>query len=300
LAIAAAGADFATFDQEGNTPMTFLAANAPSTATGGDLAKLILAAVSAGENPRALGGVDSVAKLEGMIGADGRIGGEMDTFVAHVLAVLALRSAERPIPAETILFITDAQQEGGGWAWDGSAETTADTNTTAFAVQALVAGGEASDGDAVSAALVYYEGIQNDDGGWPYQSPSDFGTATDANSTAVTIQAILAAGQDPAGESWTVNDAATPYQALEELQNESGAFAWQAAIPDDNLLATVQALPALVGKPFPLVTMDVGDAAEGSPGALPDTGGAVPSPAMVLIASGLALAGGGLAYRRRQ
>jgi LPXTG-motif cell wall-anchored protein len=71
-------------------------------------------------------------------------------------------------------------------------------------------------------------------------------------------------------------------------------------MPDDNLLATVQALPALAGKPFPLATMDVGDAAESSPGTLPDTGGAVPSPAMALIASGLALAGGGFAYRRRR
>jgi hypothetical protein len=222
----------------------------------------------------------------------------MDTFVAHVLAVLALRSAERPIPAETIAFITDAQQEGGGWAWDGTAETAADTNTTAFAVQALIAAGVASASDEVSAALAYYEGIQNDDSGWPYQSPSDFGTATDANSTAVTIQAILAAGQDPAGEPWTSSEGTTPVQALGELQNESGAFAWQAAIPDDNLLATVQALPALAGEPFPLTTMDVGDAAESLPGTLPETGGAVPSLALALIASGLALAGGGLAYRR--
>ena len=202
------------------------------------------------------------------------------------------------MPVETIAFITDAQQEGGGWAWDGSAETTADTNTTAFAVQALIAGGEASDSDAVSAALTYYEGIQNDDGGWPYQSPSDFGTATDANSTAVTIQAILASGQDPAGEAWTSSEGNMPIPALEELQNESGAFAWQAAMPDDNLLATVQALPALAGKPFPLATMHVGDA-EAPPATLPDTGGVVLSPAMALIASGLALAGGGLAYRRR-
>jgi hypothetical protein len=298
LAIVAAGADLATFDQGGNTPLTYLGANAPSAATGGDLAKLILAAVAAGENPRSLGGVDSVARLEGMIGTDGRIGGDMDTFVAHVLAVLALKSAERPLPVETIAFITDAQQEGGGWAWDGSAETTADTNTTAFAVQALIAGGEASDSAAVSAALTYYEGIQNDDGGWPYQSPSDFGTATDANSTAVTIQAILASGQDPSGEAWASSEGNTPFPALEELQNESGAFAWQAAMPDDNLLATVQALPALAGKPFPLATMHVGDA-DASPATLPETGGAVPSPAMALVASGLALAGGGLAYRRR-
>jgi hypothetical protein len=161
LAIIAAGADPTAFDQGGNTPLTYLTANASSATTGGDLAKLILAVVAAGENPRTFGGVDSVAKLESLIGADGRIGGEMDTFVGHILAVLALRSAQRSLPAESIDYVTDAQQEGGGWAWDGSAETASDTNTTAFAVQALVASGGAAGSDAVSSALAYYEGIQN-------------------------------------------------------------------------------------------------------------------------------------------
>jgi prenyltransferase beta subunit len=299
LAIVAAGGNPATFEQGGNMPLTYLAANASLASTGGDLSKLILAAIAAGENPRQFGGVDSVAKLEGLIGEDGGIGGEMDTFVAHTLAVLALASAERPIPAVAVDYIKVAQQENGSWAWDGSAATAGDTNTTAFAVQALVAAGEASDRDAVSNALAYYKGIQNDDGGWPYQNPSDFGTATDANSTAVTIQAIIAAGQDPMGAGWATADGSTPVSALEALQNESGAFAWQAAIPDDNLLATVQALPALAGKAFPLATMDVGAAAPAAPATMPETGGVVFDLALTLVLSGLALAGGGYALRRK-
>ena len=142
LAIVAAGGDLATFDQDGNTPLTYLEANASSATSGGDLSKLILAAIAAGENPRDLGGVDSVAKLESLFDAGGRIGGEADTFVSHVLAVLALASAQRPIPAAAVDYIKDAQQENGSWAWDGTAETAGDTNTTAFAVQALVAAGE--------------------------------------------------------------------------------------------------------------------------------------------------------------
>ncbi len=303
LAIVAADGDPAAFDQGGSTPVTYLAANAGSATSAGDLAKLILAAIAVGENPRAFGGADSVAKLEALSGADGRLGGEFDTFVAHTLAVLALSSAQRPIPAAAVDVIRDAQQENGAWAWDGSSETAADTNTTAFAFQALIAAGEAPDGDTVAGALAYYHAVQNDDGGWPYQNPSEYGTDTDANSTAVTIQAILAAGHDPAGAEWTTEGGNTPLAALEALQNESGAFAWQAAMPDDNLLATVQALPALAGLAFPFTTMDVGPAPEvaplPAPETVPETGGAVLGLAGWLLVTGLALAGSGFVLRRR-
>jgi squalene cyclase len=300
LAIVASDGELAAFAQDGKTPLSYLETQAPSAASAGDLAKLILAAVAAGTNPRQLGNVDSVAKLEALTGADGRIGSDVDTFVSHTLAVLALKSAQRPVPTAAVELIRTAQQENGSWAWDGSAATAGDTNTTAFAVQALVAAGEAFDSDAVTNALAYYKGIQNEDGGWPYQNPSEFGTATDANSTAVTIQAILAVGQDPAGEEWTVTGGGTPLSALESLQNESGAFAWQEAMPDDNLLATVQALPAVAGKAFPFATMDVGEASVASPVTMPQTGAAVANLALPLVLVGLALAGSGYALRRRR
>ncbi len=297
LAILAAGSSPADFEQDGNTPLSYLENNAPSATTAGDLAKLILAAIAAGENPRQFGGVDSVAKLEGLLAAGGRIGTEADIYVSHILAVLALASAERPVPTSAIDLIKNAQQEDGSWAWDGSAETDGDTNSTAFAVQALIAAGEALDSEAVTQALAYYRGIQNDDGGWPYQNPSTYGTATDANSTAVLIQALIAAGQDPAGADWTIGGN-TPVAALEALQNDSGAFAWQATVPDDNLLATLQALPALAGKAFPFATMDVGEAV--APATMPATGGTAIQPALMLLGGGLALVGGGYALGRRR
>jgi hypothetical protein len=300
LAIVAVGGDPATFDSGGNTPLSYLAVNAPSAATGGDLAKLILAVIAAGQDPREFGGVDSVTKLESMLGADGKIGNEMDTLVGHSLAILALKSAQRPVPAVAVDYVKSAQQESGAWAWDGSAETAADTNTTAFAVQALVVADDTASSDAVTHALVYYKAIQNEDGGWPYQNPSDYGTGTDTNSTAVTIQALIAANQDPVGTDWATVEGNTPLSALEALQNESGAFAWQAAVPDDNLLATVQALPAIAGKAFPLATVAAGEATVMAPATIPATGGVAANLMLPLILSGLALVGGGWALSRRR
>lgn len=306
LAILSVDGDLVAFDQEGNTPLTYLAANAASVATAGDLAKMILAVSAAGENPREFAGLDAVAKLESMAGADGRIGGDADTFVAHILSVLALSGVQRPVAPAAIDLIKNAQQDEGGWSWDGTDATPADTNTTAFAVQALVAAGEPASGEAITKALAYYKAIQNVDGGWPYQNPSEYGTDTDANSTAVAIQALIAAGQDPAGADWTSAEGNTPLAALEALQNDSGAFAWQAAMPDDNLLATVQALPAVAGKAFPLVTIRVGEAtaaaapAAPAPETTPETGGAAVNLLWPMVLGGASLLGGGYAFRRKK
>ena len=313
-AIVAAGGDPATFEQGGNSTLDYLAANAAAVDNAGDLAKLIMAAVAAGQNPRTFGNTDSVARLEAMAGSDGRYATANDTFVSHLLAVLALASVRRPISDAAVDQIVQAQQENGGWAWDGSEATPADTNSTALAVQALAAAGQAGS-EAVAAALDYYRAIQNEDGGWPYQSPSDFGTATDANSTAVSIQALIAAGEDQA--AWESSGGVTPAANLEAFQNESGAFAWQAAMPDDNLLATVQAIPALAGKAFPMTTMDVGQASAASvaatatptpastvspeaPSTVPETGGAGLDPALLLSITGLGLAAAGYALRLRR
>jgi prenyltransferase beta subunit len=300
LAIVAVEGDPASFDQGGNTPLTYLAEHGSEATLGGDVAKSILAAIAAGENPRTLVEGDPVTRLESMIDESGKIGIEGDTLVGHSLAILALKSAMRPMPTEAVDYLKAAQQENGAWAWDASQETPGDTNTTAYAVQALVAAGEPADDEILNRAQVYYKEVQNDDGGWPYQVPSDFGTDTDANSTAVTIQAVIALGQDPAGEDWTTVKGSTPLSALETLQNPNGAFAWQAAVADDNLLATVQALPAVAGKAFPFALLDVGEPVATTPATMPETGGHGLNLALPLILGGLVLAGGGYALLRKR
>ena len=62
----------------------------------------------------------------------------------------------------------------------------------------------------------------------------------------VAIQAFIAAGEDP-----TTLEHGDLLTALLTFQTESGAFQFQPAFPDDSLLATAQAVPALLLAAFP-------------------------------------------------
>jgi hypothetical protein len=306
FAIVAGGEDPATWSQAGSTPISFLESQADSALdTPGDTAKLILAAVAASRDPRDFGGVDLVSSLEAKLGDDGLYGGaEAGNVVSQSLAILALKSAGRPIPASAVAWLVGVQLEDGSWSWNGDTTPgSGDSNSTALALQALVAAGEQD--PVVNKALEYLHGIQNEDGGFPYQKPSNFGSDTDANSTAYVIQALIATGNDPASSDWTVGGN-TPLTALAELQLESGAFAWQVAVPDENFLASAQAVPALEGKAFLGVAGVMREGEATAPAQLPATGGVSPEGSyrlpvwgLALVVTGLALSKAGLILRRR-
>jgi len=164
------------------------------------------------------------------------------SYFVHALVLLAISATVSPEQARTVDsgVLLAAQHADGGWSFDG--KPMSDTNTTALAVQALIASGQG--GDATTRALAYLEGTRAPDGLYPYSA--DAADGGDANSTAYVIQAKIAANADPA-------EIARATAALRTLQGPSGAFAYQAAAPDDNLLATLQAVPALTGHAFPRI-----------------------------------------------
>lgn len=165
----------------------------------------------------------------------------------NVWGILGTAALSETVPASAVEALTAQQQPNGGWEWQ--AGFGADTNTTALAIQALIAAGAAPGDPAVAAALDFLQTAQQPDGGFVY-NPAAPDLGSDANSTAYAVQALVAAGEDTAGERWTVEDV-TAYDFLLSLQQPDGSLVWQAGTPA-NLLATAQAIPALLGRPYPL------------------------------------------------
>jgi hypothetical protein len=240
LAISSAGQEAAQWTIGGNDPLAALRAAVEGGAVegAGGFSKVALAVQAAGLDVHSFGGVDLTAVIleDHNAGAGLFGGGPYDT----ALAIQALQAAGAALPGGVIDGLLATRLPDGAYAFNGDLTPgTGDSNTTAMVVLALLAAGEA---DGAAPSLEYFRTTQNDDGGWTYQKPSAFGEATDANSTALVMQALVAAGEDLA--AW--ND---PASALLSLQQPSGAFAFNAATPGDNLLATVQAIPALASPP---------------------------------------------------
>ena len=163
-------------------------------------------------------------------------------------AILGTVAMSESVPVSATTYLKSQAQPNGGWEW--SPGWGADTNTTALALQALIAAGEPISSSTVASALAFLETAQNEDGGFPYDlSPNG---PSDANSTGYVTQALIAAGEDPLSARWTVS-ATTPISYLLALQLPDGRFEWQLGT-GANQLATQQVIPALLGRAHPAVS----------------------------------------------
>ena len=324
LAVATTGENAFTWSNGGKTPLDFLKANIGSVKKAGDLAKVVLALTANGMTPRTVLEIDLIKKLETMIGSDGKIGGDADFINEHCVAMIALKSAFRPTNPQTVTYLANKQLKDGTWSWNGDmTEGSGDNNTTALSVIALAAAGVPADNGQIQKAMEHLKKQQNADGGFPYINPSPYGTDSDSNSTAVVMWAIIAVGQDPSGATWKYmyQDGTSVYDRIVAFQNDSGAFRWQDAMPDDNFLSTVQALIALEKKTLPFAKFDVDQPVKPTPtpepadetttGAtepttekaepelLPVSGASLWLYAVMLLGSGAALTSIGLKLRKR-
>jgi len=166
----------------------------------------------------------------------------------HAWAMLGTAAMSETVPAAAAEHLKSVQLPGGGWEW--GAGWGADTNSTALAIQALVIAGEHATSTAVISGLAYLASAQNEDGGFPYDPQSQWGTDSDANSTAYVVQALLAAEEDPLTATWTISDS-NPVSYLLGMQLDNGAFEWQKGF-GANQFATQQAIPALLYRLLPV------------------------------------------------
>jgi hypothetical protein len=295
LAIVAAGQDPASYVQGGNTPISFLESKtADIVKAPGGAGKLLHVVETLGMDGKSFGGINLVDTINSTYNAaTGQYGPDV---IGHAFSILGLTAAGQSVPDKAIVFLDSMQTQDNGWSFSGEkGPGAADTNTTSVVMQVYVALGvdDQSHEHMLRAAWLYLMSQQNPDGGFPYQQGSEFGSESDANSTAYAVQALLSIGGSA--------DAAKPMQYLLSLQKPNGAFQWKRSEPDDNAGATYQAVPALLGATLASptgVTAPPNPAPNIQPG-MPRTGSNDASPVVPLAAlSALALWAGILTRRK--
>lgn len=177
-----------------------------------------------------------------------------------LLGVAAGGAGSTPAAKAAVAWLVRQQCDDGGWQYyradltkpctppDPATYSGEDTNSTAVAVEALAALGASPRVDPIQ----FLRGGQNADGGFGYVP----GAGTDPDSTGLVMQAFAARGLDPAGVR--SSSGKSPYDAVLGYQlgcsapaaDRGGFYAFDPASPD--ALATAQALPGLVDKPYPL------------------------------------------------
>ncbi|MBN1995208.1 MAG: hypothetical protein JW953_21140 [Anaerolineae bacterium] len=164
-------------------------------------------------------------------------------------AMMGLVAGRETVPVTAANYLTGLMRAGGCWAWgsDPAWYPNCDTNGTALAVQALLASGVPTDNIAVVSGTTWLKSAQNSDGGFPYDPQSAWGTASDTNSTAYVLQALLAAQQNLSMLMY-----GTPVDYLLSMQQVSGQFYWQGSSPGmDAQSPTRQAILPLLDRPLP-------------------------------------------------
>jgi prenyltransferase beta subunit len=229
-ALVASGVDPNGVTNNGNSAIDWIYTQTGSLQSTGVAAKFLLALVLARRSTVAPNGFDFVARVAGALDPTTSLYDPNPTGNAY--ALISLRAAGQRIPRRALDAWAALQRADGGWS-SGDAPVISDTNTTAAAVVALIVNGRRS---PVPAALSYFRSQQSPDGGFPFSTV--FGTTSDANSTGLTILALLAAGQNLA--NWE-QGGVDPVERLLQLQNPSGAFRFSDEFPGDNAFATFQA-----------------------------------------------------------
>ena len=199
--------------------------------------------------------------------------------------ILGTATLSDTIPVSAVQSLKASQQANGGWELFAGFGT--DTNSTALALQALVAAGEPVTSTSIVSGLTYLEKAQNADGGFPYSPDSPWGTDSDTNSTAYVVQALFATDEDPLTGTWSVTSS-NPISYLLSMQLDDGSFEWQTGFGSDQI-ATQQAIPALLHRPVPMRVDDL-DACYGISGQVV---GGVDDSASPLTGVGIEAAGAG-------
>ena len=215
----------------------------------GQAGKVARAVALAGGNPRDVGGLNLISIIRSAYDpATGRF--HRTLLYRHTMAIEGLLRAGELVPSGAYNALIRAQLPDGSWFWsfDGA---QGDVDTTGRVMQLL--GGQAYLGclSAYDRGAAYLTAAQTAAGGWGVYPPPNT-NPPNANSTALVIAGLRAAGYDPQAAQFQRGGRGA-LDTLLSFQATSGAFVYiqQTGMEESRLMATVDALNALMQ---PLVT----------------------------------------------
>lgn len=250
----------------GNSAYTYLASPASGATTNADRTGLLVQALAAGRrNPTNFGGQNTLGLLEGPGGtAGGFYNPATGDFFDHdgestnaaydqsnaILGLLVSRNPAYPVPPKAVTALLNLQDPNGGW----SAEGVDNSNSTAMAMMTLASVGVHS---ADQAAFAFLHTQQDPaTGGFFFETTGPFAsTASDPDSDALVIQALVAAGQNPGHAAWSINgrNALTDIVTFQDTKPGAGfgGFFFEPGLAPDGF-TTSEVPPGLLESPFPI------------------------------------------------
>jgi len=254
MALAAAGEDInsSSWTPSGKSPVDFLKSSDQPLEETCDYARLLLAYTASGnsqaEEAQALEAqIISFQQKEGQFCQPDQ--GETGMINSHMWSILALASTGKEIPQKYKAkdWLLSQQNDDGGFGWVEGIESDADD--TGVAIQTLILLGEDPNSNVIQKALAFLKSYQQENGG--FSAGEWMGKEANAASDVWVIQGLLAAGENPLDEKWTVNGK-NPITHLLSLQNQDGSFNWKEGVNSAPVTNTAYAVMALAGKSFPV------------------------------------------------
>jgi hypothetical protein len=245
LAVSAAGEDTARW-RRGRRSLETALRRPLTRASLGDIEQATVAIAAAGMDPRVVGGRNLVREVLRAQGTDGTIGPDFSTTAWGILALSAggLGRGSQAITSGA-KALERVQRPDGGWSLTDE-DPRSGPNTTAVAIQALVAAGRDPTTSApLRRARLFLLSAQNPDGGFP---PVVGGPST-ALTTAWVALAIRSFGDRSSLPPW--DRAGGPLALLGSLQLPDGGVRNAAESKEASVWATSQAALAFSGKYLP-------------------------------------------------
>jgi energy-coupling factor transport system substrate-specific component len=246
IGLAAGGRDPAGVRRDGHSVLDALRAQAGTLSGPGDLERTILALYASHQPVGAIDGHSLVGALLHYRRSDGSFSEQVNITAFAIFALRAAGiSATGPTLGAAGRWLSRQQNADGGFSF-ASRGAASDVDDTAAALQALVDAGAGRGSSGVARAVSYILRAQNLDGGLPQQP----GGESNAQSTAWAIQALDAAGRQI--EAVRRDRSRSPLGYLQSLLAPNGSIRYSRTSAQAPVWVTAEALPALVGAPFPV------------------------------------------------